>query len=49
MENLKKTITENEEEYKKTIYNMEKKMLQDKVLTFNFIFYYLIMIIVVYK
>jgi len=30
IENLKRTIVENEEEYKTTIYNMEKRMLQDK-------------------
>ena len=35
MEDLRKTIIENEEEYKKTIYNMEKKMLQDKVILYN--------------
>jgi len=35
IENLKRTIVENEEEYKKTIYNMEKKMLQDKVINFS--------------
>jgi len=37
IDNLKKTIVENEEEYKKTIYNMEKKMLQDKVYSKYFI------------